>query len=133
MADVLSQGEYTGETLRDLANFLDREEAVSSVDAFTHAIGEWLGGRRELTEPEAEIASRTAADVWQDVDAEVSKPRSAIHLDEDTLQDAAGAMVYYVNAWNLPLNPEDLEEIAYAILAHLGAEPSNAAAAPPDG
>jgi hypothetical protein len=51
MADVLSQGDYTGETLRDLASFLDREvEAVSSVDAFTRAIGEWLGGRRELTE-----------------------------------------------------------------------------------
>ena len=50
MEDVLSQGEYTGETLRDLASFLDREGAVSSVDAFTQAIGEWLGGRRELTE-----------------------------------------------------------------------------------
>lgn len=28
------------------------------------------------------------------------------------------ALVPFVSAWNLPLNPEDLHELAYAVLVH---------------
>ena len=29
-----------------------------------------------------------------------------------------GVLVHFVKAWNLSLNPEDLSEIAYAVLLH---------------
>ena len=45
MADLLRQDEYTAETLRDLAEFLERGEALLSVDRFTAAILAWLRGR----------------------------------------------------------------------------------------
>lgn len=37
---------------------------------------------------------------------------------EEQIERAAGVLGYFVTPWNLPLNPEDLEELAYAVLAH---------------
>jgi hypothetical protein len=34
------------------------------------------------------------------------------------VERAAGALVPFVHEWSLPLNPEDLAEIAYAVLVH---------------
>lgn len=36
----------------------------------------------------------------------------------DELHRAVTALVPFVRRWHLPLNPEDLEELAYAVLLH---------------
>jgi hypothetical protein len=36
----------------------------------------------------------------------------------EELQRAKAALIPFVHAWNLPLNPEDLDLIAYAVLFH---------------
>ena len=36
----------------------------------------------------------------------------------EQVERATGALVPFVQAWNLQLNPEDLAEIAYAVLVH---------------
>jgi hypothetical protein len=36
----------------------------------------------------------------------------------EQVERAAGALVPFVEEWKLALNPEDLEEIAYAVLVH---------------
>lgn len=36
----------------------------------------------------------------------------------EQLDRAAAALVPFVQQWGLPLNPEDLDELAYAVLAH---------------
>ena len=38
----------------------------------------------------------------------------------DELQRAEAALMPFVQAWNLPLNPENLDLIAYAVLLHRG-------------
>lgn len=38
--------------------------------------------------------------------------------DEHQMQRAAAALHPFVRRWNLPLNPEDMDEITYAILLH---------------
>jgi hypothetical protein len=35
-----------------------------------------------------------------------------------SLEKGAGALAYFVAPWGLPLNPEELEELAYAVLVH---------------
>ena len=41
-----------------------------------------------------------------------------IKPEEEQMQRAAAAFHPFVRRWNLPLNPEDMDEIAYAILLH---------------
>ena len=36
----------------------------------------------------------------------------------EQVERAAGALVPFVEEWKLPLNPEDLAELAYAVLMH---------------
>jgi hypothetical protein len=36
----------------------------------------------------------------------------------EQVERATGALVPFVQEWNLSLNPEDLAEIAYAVLVH---------------
>jgi hypothetical protein len=36
----------------------------------------------------------------------------------EQVERATGALVPFVREWNLSLNPEDLAEIAYAVLSH---------------
>lgn len=51
--------------------------------------------------------------------SEASAPN--VYLDEEALHRAGSALVHYVNKWNLPLNPEDLDEMAgTAVLAYMG-------------
>jgi hypothetical protein len=38
------------------------------------------------------------------------------------VERAAGAILPFVQEWNLSLNPEDLAEIAYAVLVHHDSE-----------
>lgn len=40
------------------------------------------------------------------------------HITREQIERGAAALVPFVQAWNLPLNPEDLDEIAYAVLTH---------------
>ena len=40
----------------------------------------------------------------------------------EQVERAAGALVPFVQEWNLSLNPEDLEAIAYAVLVHHDSE-----------
>jgi hypothetical protein len=37
---------------------------------------------------------------------------------QEQVERGAAALVPFVHEWNLPLNPEDLEELAYAVLRH---------------
>jgi hypothetical protein len=36
----------------------------------------------------------------------------------EQVERGAGVLAYFVNPWNLPLNPEELAELAYAVLVH---------------
>ena len=36
----------------------------------------------------------------------------------EQIERGAGVLAYFVGPWNLPLNPEDLAELAYAVLLH---------------
>jgi hypothetical protein len=36
----------------------------------------------------------------------------------EQVERGAGALLPFVQEWNLPLNPEDLHELAYAVLVH---------------
>ena len=36
----------------------------------------------------------------------------------EQVERGADVLTYFVAPWNLPLNPEDLAELAYAVLAH---------------
>lgn len=36
----------------------------------------------------------------------------------EQVERGAGVLGYFVAPWNLPLNPEDLAELAYAVLVH---------------
>ena len=40
------------------------------------------------------------------------------------VERAAAALVPFVHEWNLPLNPEHLHELAYAVLVHSDGETS---------
>jgi hypothetical protein len=39
-------------------------------------------------------------------------------ITREQIERGAAALVPFVQAWNLPLNPEDLDELAYAVLTH---------------
>jgi len=41
------------------------------------------------------------------------------------VERAAGALVPFVQEWSLPLNPEDLAELAYAVLVHHDSDASS--------
>ena len=36
----------------------------------------------------------------------------------DQVERGAGVLGYFVTPWNLPVNPEELHEMAYAVLVH---------------
>jgi hypothetical protein len=36
----------------------------------------------------------------------------------EQIEKGAGALAYFVAPWGFPLNPEELEELAYAVLVH---------------
>jgi hypothetical protein len=42
----------------------------------------------------------------------------------EQVERGAGALLPFVQEWNLPLNPEDLDELAYAVLVHHDSEAS---------
>jgi hypothetical protein len=42
----------------------------------------------------------------------------------EQVERAAGALLPFVREWNLPLNPEDLDELAYAVLVHYDSDAS---------
>ena len=42
----------------------------------------------------------------------------------EQIQRGAGALSYFVVPWRLSLNPEDLEELAYAVLSHFDSDAS---------
>ena len=39
-------------------------------------------------------------------------------VTREQIERGAAALLPFVEAWNLPLNPEDLDELAYAVLTH---------------
>ena len=39
-------------------------------------------------------------------------------LTREQIERGTAALIPFVEAWNLPLNPENLDELAYAVLTH---------------
>ena len=39
-------------------------------------------------------------------------------LDTEEVHRAVAALIPFVRRWNLPLNPEDIDEMVYAMLVH---------------
>ena len=44
--------------------------------------------------------------------------RSREHVTREQIERGFAALIPFVQAWNLPLNPENLDELAYAVLTH---------------
>lgn len=42
----------------------------------------------------------------------------------EQVERAAGVLGYFVTPWNLPVNPEELAELAYAVLVHFDSDAS---------
>ena len=40
------------------------------------------------------------------------------HVTREQIERGAAALLPFDQEWNLPLNPEDLDELAYAVLTH---------------
>lgn len=125
MADLLRQRDYTAATLRDLAEFINHDETLADPGAFEDTVTAWIAQRGILAEKggRSDVA-RVAREVWQAETKYLYRSRGTVALDAETVEAAAAALHYYVGAWNLPLNPENLDEMAYAMLGALGLRPA---------